>query len=322
MNSKFFSANRRLAMIASGAQPLRTGDVDMAAVAIVQMALVALGHPMPRSTRPNRSLDGVFGAETESAVKRFQTAHRLQPDGVVGAKTITTLDLKLLPLPLPVAPPPQGMITVPEVVENPKPRLLKQPDADSCWAAAGSMLWEFRNPTRVDRHVDTWSPTDRINHVLGVADAKGVKPAGFFGRAFKARQGLHMSLSQTFFGDALGLRQPTISLLTQVPGILGWRALLLEARGPLAVCSTRLGTEILNHWFIVYGADATRSVPNRAAPPPPLPGLEFLNIGVVKYYDPKEGILGEMSIQDADHRIGPVPEWMSPVVRFRPRVFF
>jgi hypothetical protein len=322
MQSKFLSANPRLAALASGARPLRTGDVDRAAVSIVQMALVVLGHPMPRSTRPNRSLDGVFGAETESAVKRFQTAHRLQPDGVVGAQTVATLDLKLAPLPLPVAPPLQGVVPVPDVVENPKPRLLKQPDAESCWAAAGTMLWEFRNPTRVDRHVDTWSPTDRINQVLGVADARGLRPAGFFVRAFKARQGLDMSLSQTFFGDALGLRQPAISLLTQVPGILGWRALLLEARGPLAVCSTRLSTEILNHWFIVYGADATRSAPNRAAPPPPFPGLEFLNIGIVKYFDPKTGETGEMSIQDADHRIGPVPEWMSPVVRFRPRVFF
>lgn len=322
MNSTFFSANERLAMVASGAQALRTGDADKAAVAIVQMALVILGHPMPRSTLANRSLDGVFGAETESAVKRFQTAHRLQPDGVVGAKTITTLDLKLAPLPLPVAPQTHSIITVPDVVENPKPRLLKQPDADSCWAAAGTMLWEFRNPARVDRHVDTWSPTDRINHVLGVADARGVTPPGFFASVFKARQGLHMSQSQNFFGNALGLHQPGISLLTQAPGILGWRALLLEARGPLAVCSTRLSTEIFNHWFIVYGADATRSKANTAAPAPPFPGLEFLNIGVVKYYDPKEGVLDEMSIQDADHRIGPVPEWMSPVVRFRPRVFF
>lgn len=81
----------------------------------------------------------------------------------------------------------------------------------------------------------------------------------------------------------------------------------MGSRGPLAVDSIRLGAQAPeNHWFIVYGADATRSVANRVAPPPPLPGLEFLNIGVVKYYDSASGQFGEMSIQDADHRIGPL----------------
>ncbi len=81
----------------------------------------------------------------------------------------------------------------------------------------------------------------------------------------------------------------------------------MEARGPTAVDSIRLGAEHPeNHWFIVYGADATRSVANRVAPPPPIAGLEFLNIGVVKFYDSASGQFGEMSIQDADHRIGPV----------------
>jgi N-acetylmuramoyl-L-alanine amidase len=39
----------------------------------------------------NGSVDGVFGEETQSAVKAAQQKYELEPDGIVGPATWTTL---------------------------------------------------------------------------------------------------------------------------------------------------------------------------------------------------------------------------------------
>jgi peptidoglycan hydrolase-like protein with peptidoglycan-binding domain len=40
-----------------------------------------------------RPLDGKFGGGTEAAVRAYQRAHRLVPDGIVGTKTWQALGL-------------------------------------------------------------------------------------------------------------------------------------------------------------------------------------------------------------------------------------
>ena len=78
---------------------IRIGDALMAlgslgdAVALVQQAVVAwgcdesLGYLLPRF-----GVDGVFGSETQAAVKTFQRRQSLDDDGIVGPITIAELD--------------------------------------------------------------------------------------------------------------------------------------------------------------------------------------------------------------------------------------
>ena len=67
------------------AEPVLKKGSDNPAVRDLQEALKALGFdPVP--------LDGVFGAQTESAVKAFQRAHEITVDGVVGRVTWINID--------------------------------------------------------------------------------------------------------------------------------------------------------------------------------------------------------------------------------------
>ncbi|PFO01501.1 hypothetical protein COJ85_17475 [Bacillus sp. AFS076308] len=56
------------------------------AVVILQKKLTSLGYS-------TKGFDGIFGANTDSAVRNFQRAHHLQVDGVVGPNTRKALGL-------------------------------------------------------------------------------------------------------------------------------------------------------------------------------------------------------------------------------------
>lgn len=58
-----------------------------AAVQDVQKKLVALGYNVGKS-----GADGIFGSGTKSAVVKFQSAHNLSQDGIVGSKTLAALN--------------------------------------------------------------------------------------------------------------------------------------------------------------------------------------------------------------------------------------
>ena len=65
--------------------PLRRGAKDNAdAVLQMQATLATLGYTL--------SADGIFGRETEDAVKAFQRQRKLMVDGIVGPKTAAALD--------------------------------------------------------------------------------------------------------------------------------------------------------------------------------------------------------------------------------------
>jgi hypothetical protein len=90
---------------------------------------------------PERSVDGIFGQETEDEVKKFQRAHGLKDDGVVGDQTHQALaqamrasgknyDLNLG----------SGLV----LYDVP---LIPQPTEDSCWAAAMAMVVSYARRT-------------------------------------------------------------------------------------------------------------------------------------------------------------------------------
>ena len=57
----------------------------------LQKLLVDLGFPLPKSLA-SRSADGVFGPETEGAVRDFQSSRGLKADGIVGKLTMAAFD--------------------------------------------------------------------------------------------------------------------------------------------------------------------------------------------------------------------------------------
>ncbi|MBD2232790.1 eCIS core domain-containing protein [Phormidium tenue] len=84
------------------------------AVSKVQQALVDAGFPLPVF-----GVDGIFKAETRTAVRDFQQSHGLDPDGIVGPLTMGALDAQFAaapPAPAPVPPAPAPVPPAPAPV--------------------------------------------------------------------------------------------------------------------------------------------------------------------------------------------------------------
>ena len=104
----------RLETTLKNSPPMRAGERSDG-VAVLQGALIDLGHSMPRSTYRTGAPDGIYGRETVDAVRAFQQKHKLSIDGSVGRETLTRLDQeharkmnvkKSVPAPRIPAPPP------------------------------------------------------------------------------------------------------------------------------------------------------------------------------------------------------------------------
>ena len=89
--SIYLSRNRRLQAAASNSPPLRSGETGEA-VELLQQALIDLGFRLPISTKKTGFPDGIYGAETKSAVTAFQAGERLHDDGIAGKDTLHRLD--------------------------------------------------------------------------------------------------------------------------------------------------------------------------------------------------------------------------------------
>lgn len=93
LRSPRFKDEPELRRVEAGQLLLRNGSQGRH-VHLVQMALLDLGFPMPRSTGSQSfSPDGIYGSETTETVRAFQrSAPPLTPDGIVGQKTMRALD--------------------------------------------------------------------------------------------------------------------------------------------------------------------------------------------------------------------------------------
>jgi peptidoglycan hydrolase-like protein with peptidoglycan-binding domain len=87
-----FSTNLQLLAASENKPPLHQGAKGEG-VAILQQALVDLGFNMPKSTAGGTKLpDGIYGQETVATVKAFQSANRLETDGIAGRQTLSRLE--------------------------------------------------------------------------------------------------------------------------------------------------------------------------------------------------------------------------------------
>ena len=86
------------------------------AVEKIQQALIDAGVPLPVF-----GVDGIFESETQGAVRNFQQAHELSPDGIVGPITMGSLDGFFAPRAQPVPPAPVPPAPVPPAPVPPAP---------------------------------------------------------------------------------------------------------------------------------------------------------------------------------------------------------
>jgi peptidoglycan hydrolase-like protein with peptidoglycan-binding domain len=88
--SRRFRSNRQLQQAELNSPPLTVG-AQGDGVAELQDALCDLDFDLTRTFAKGRA-DGIYGSETEKAVRKFQEKYGLAIDGVAGRDTIDTLD--------------------------------------------------------------------------------------------------------------------------------------------------------------------------------------------------------------------------------------
>lgn len=93
LQSRRLGKSPQLRAASENRPPLKTGSSGEG-VAILQDLLADLGFELPR-TMAQRSPDGVFGTETDAAVRQFQQGAGLDSDGVAGAMTLAALDARV-----------------------------------------------------------------------------------------------------------------------------------------------------------------------------------------------------------------------------------
>jgi peptidoglycan hydrolase-like protein with peptidoglycan-binding domain len=90
LTSRRFSKHKQLQDGANNSPALARG-ANGPGVAELQDALCDLGLKLPMTFAKGRA-DGIYGTESEQAVKKFQQQHGLKADGIAGKNTLAKLD--------------------------------------------------------------------------------------------------------------------------------------------------------------------------------------------------------------------------------------
>ena len=90
LTSRRLGSDPQLKKASANSPPLVRGSHGTG-VAILQDLLGDLNYRLPK-TMARGHADGIYGPETESAVKSFQQASGLKSDGIAGTRTLAALD--------------------------------------------------------------------------------------------------------------------------------------------------------------------------------------------------------------------------------------
>lgn len=127
-NPALFSMARLLA-VAFNCPPMQRGESGPG-VAMLQQALVSLGHPMPRSTKSNGTMDGQFGGEMHKQVCNFQVRNGIKDtlgfgSGTIDGQTMLAIDAQVGSLGNPSIPTAGGAVPKPPTASglDPAPRM-------------------------------------------------------------------------------------------------------------------------------------------------------------------------------------------------------
>jgi peptidoglycan hydrolase-like protein with peptidoglycan-binding domain len=113
LRSRRLSSIPQLLNASHNSPPLKRGDTGPG-VAAVQDAFADLQYDLHISFKRSGKADGIFGEETDQAVRQFQRRHGLTVDGVVGTNTLAQLD---------------GIIADTPGLDSPDPNMVQQQEA-------------------------------------------------------------------------------------------------------------------------------------------------------------------------------------------------
>lgn len=227
LSSPRFRWSARLQQVERNSPAMRSGERGQP-VRLIQQALINLGiSPLTSSVSKYGSPDGIFGGETKSAVKKYQTSKLLSSDGVIGKNTMQALDTDL-PNAGPSLPalPSTSRFTVPGMMVARDQ--LKLGHSNLCWAYVYAMMVSWKRQQSVDAR-------------QLVADVGSSWVA-----LFDSNQALPWVQTTNFY-RAAGMRtEPLMSITAEV-----W-AEMLKYHGPLTVHGLHSGLSG-GHVRLVYG---------------------------------------------------------------------